>query len=281
MKAKIKRQHVYSVLFMRDDCGVIRFRLSGFWIKALVFLLALLLIGASLGGWGAYYFWNKHEIVKLELRELETVLSENRRHLERLANLEKILESNDPARIHTAMSSVAGPDTHGEANGAARGASSAQRTASGPPEEGDGDDAAAPEGNGGSGAGQSRPQQTPQGRAVVQPLKDHTVRLTNVSLRRSGNSRIQIAFDLNNRNDPSQPLSGRVYLSVVDADGNVTDILNADKNDLRFFQIQRYKTVRTTFALPTNVPLSAVREVQVTVETEGNPVYVERLPMPR
>ena len=44
--------------------------------------------------------------------------------------------------------------------------------------------------------------------------------------------------------------------------------------------IQRLKNISTAVSLPSDVPLSAVSGVQITVDAEGLPPYVERFPFP-
>ncbi|MDL2271739.1 hypothetical protein LJC23_01755, partial [Desulfovibrio sp. OttesenSCG-928-I05] len=106
MKPKIKKAHVYSVLFMRDDSGVTRFRVRAIWLKLMLLLFVLMTMAAAAGGYAAHYYWQRYEYHKAEAQGLEAERAENRRELERLANLENILKSNDPELLRTLVSNV-------------------------------------------------------------------------------------------------------------------------------------------------------------------------------
>ncbi len=86
----------YSVLFMRDDSDVRRFRISPFWLKAFLyfqgFLLLLSVAGISIG----VTFWSSNASLRAERKSLELRLSEAEVKLERLSNMEKILEASEP-----------------------------------------------------------------------------------------------------------------------------------------------------------------------------------------
>ncbi|HMM38420.1 MAG TPA: hypothetical protein PKB11_06640 [Desulfovibrio sp.] len=80
----------YSVLFMRDDSDVRRFRISPFWLKAFLyfqgFLLLLSIIGISIGA----TFWSTNASLRADRKALELRLSEAEVQLERLSNIEKM-----------------------------------------------------------------------------------------------------------------------------------------------------------------------------------------------
>lgn len=86
----------YSVLFMRDDTDVRRFRVSPMWLKAFLyfqgFLLLLSIVGISVG----VTFWSSNASLRAERKALELRLSEAEVKLERLSNMEKIMEANGP-----------------------------------------------------------------------------------------------------------------------------------------------------------------------------------------
>ena len=86
----------YSVLFMRDDTDVRRFRVSPMWLKAFLyfqgFLLLLSIVGISIG----VTFWSSNASLRAERKALEIRLSEAEVKLERLSNMEKIMEGSGP-----------------------------------------------------------------------------------------------------------------------------------------------------------------------------------------
>lgn len=247
MKPVIKKQTTYSVLFMRDDCGVMRFRLRACWLKALCALTLLLALTAGGGAWAAHYYWKKHSVLAQEHRELEKDMVESRRQLERLANLEKFLQSREVAQTRVSTDGA-------NATAPVQAALSAA-------------------GNGAVTAPTPTPESTPKPQAA-----EHTAKISNFSLRASSSHRLRLSFDLANQT-PQQTLTGRVNLALVTTSGSTVDVPGSD-DDLRFYRIARYKKIITTFNLPADIPASGLSAVQVTIDSEGNPPYVERFPMP-
>ena len=94
-------------------------------------------------------------------------------------------------------------------------------------------------------------------------------------------TRIRIAFDLTNQNQP-QPLNGRVSLALIGKDGTitpVTPVAGVERDDSRFY-INRYKRINTSVALPQDLQTAQVYGVRVTIEAEGQPPLVEEFPLP-
>ncbi|SKA83628.1 hypothetical protein SAMN02745704_01686 [Paucidesulfovibrio gracilis DSM 16080] len=93
----------YSILFMRDDLDVRRFRLNPFWLKALVFTLVMLVVLAS----GGIYFGATALLDNLALKrentELARRLKEAELRLTTLENMEKILESYDSSDLQSLL----------------------------------------------------------------------------------------------------------------------------------------------------------------------------------
>ena len=298
MSVNVKKPHVYSVLFMRDDSGVTRFRIRAAWLKFMLFLFILMTLAAGAGGWATHYYWQRYEYHKAEARELDSELTENRRQLVRLVNLEKFLEANDPVLLRTIMSSVTVPDTIASgdplalaaagSNGGTGGDGGRTDTGAGPA---DGqNDGSAPDGATGAGGiggtapdganpGGTNPGGTENGQAAPPLPPENPVKLSNVQIRPSS-SRIFVSFDLGNL-DSSQPLSGRVSLALVDGGGKVLPVANvSSESGLRFTQIVRYKPISATMPLPQGTAMADIAAVRVSVETEGNPPFAQRLPMP-
>lgn len=83
----------YNVILMRDDTSVKSFRLSPFWIKFLFFLFPLFIIISIMGIFFSYYFFQeKRELVCLYDSKTKSFY-EMKKELERLQNVEKMLES--------------------------------------------------------------------------------------------------------------------------------------------------------------------------------------------
>ncbi len=96
----------YSVLFMRDDRDVTRYRVSPFWLKMFIFSQVTLLLFAV----GGIYMGVRGLKVNVNLRDdnknLEQRLVDAEVRLERLGNMEKILQSYDPAELQSLLSAA-------------------------------------------------------------------------------------------------------------------------------------------------------------------------------
>lgn len=96
----------YSVLFMRDDASVKRYRIRPFWLK-FFFWFQLLLVAVACGGaWVGYTFWQERSSLIAEKIDLEQHLHEAEIQLERLDNIQKILKSYDPRELQSLLSAT-------------------------------------------------------------------------------------------------------------------------------------------------------------------------------
>ncbi|WP_027723411.1 hypothetical protein [Maridesulfovibrio zosterae] len=96
----------YNVLFMKDDDTVKRYRLSPLWLKMLFWFILLLALCAGAGAWSGYTFWNQNTMLKREKLELHKKLNDASVQLERLENVNKILDSYDPNELQSLLASV-------------------------------------------------------------------------------------------------------------------------------------------------------------------------------
>ncbi len=96
----------YNVLFMRDDDTVKRYRLSPFWLRMLFWFVVLLAVFAGTGAWAGYTFWTQNVQLKQEKIELQKNLTDASVQLERLENVNKILDSYDPNDLQSLLASV-------------------------------------------------------------------------------------------------------------------------------------------------------------------------------
>jgi len=96
----------YSVLFMRDDRDVTRYRVSPFWLKMFVFSQVFLFLCAA----GGFYMGVRGFKINVDLhsenKSLEQRLVDAEVRLERLGNMEKILQSYDPAELQSLLSAA-------------------------------------------------------------------------------------------------------------------------------------------------------------------------------
>ncbi|MGE4424292.1 MAG: hypothetical protein AB7D39_18480 [Pseudodesulfovibrio sp.] len=96
----------YSVLFMRDDRDVTRYRLSPFWLKMFVFSQVFLLLCAAGGIYMGVRGFRINAALHSQKKDLEQRLVDAEVRLERLGNMEKILESYDPAELQSLLSAA-------------------------------------------------------------------------------------------------------------------------------------------------------------------------------
>ncbi|WP_018125136.1 hypothetical protein [Desulfovibrio oxyclinae] len=99
----------YSVLFMRDDANVRRYRLSPFWLKLFLFSQMFLLLCAVGGVYFGMRGWKETKALSAEKKVLEQQLVDTQVRLERLSNMEKILKSYDPKELQALLTSAAEP----------------------------------------------------------------------------------------------------------------------------------------------------------------------------
>ncbi|UZP67176.1 hypothetical protein N1030_16500 [Desulfovibrio mangrovi] len=104
----------YSVLFMRDDTKVHRFRISPMWLKLLIWLQLILVITASLGFYAGYNYWKQNAALQSERIDLQRELRATQVQLERLENIEQILQSNDPEELQALFGTMSIEDSSKE-----------------------------------------------------------------------------------------------------------------------------------------------------------------------
>ncbi|WP_319542386.1 hypothetical protein [uncultured Pseudodesulfovibrio sp.] len=100
----------YSVLFMRDDRDVTRYRVSPFWLKMFIFSQIFLFLFAAGGIYMGVRGFKINADLHSEKKDLEQRLVDAEVRLERLGNMEKILESYDPAELQSLLSAATSPE---------------------------------------------------------------------------------------------------------------------------------------------------------------------------
>lgn len=96
----------YSVLFMRDDRDVTRYRVSPFWLKMFICTQVFLFLCAAGGIYMGVRGFRINSNLHAENKGLEQRLVDAEVRLERLSNMEKILQSYDPAELQSLLSSA-------------------------------------------------------------------------------------------------------------------------------------------------------------------------------
>lgn len=226
----------YNVLFMRDNDTVKRYRLSPFWLGVFFWFIVILATCAGVGAWSGYKFWNQNTELRQDKHELQKNLNEASVQLERLENVNKILDSYDPTDVQSLLTSV-------------------------PVEE-------------------KKAEFTP--RIDLKKLlfyKDlMRAGIENVKLNLSGGSLV-LSFDLNNLQTASS-LSGDANVELIGNNGSEA-IIKADSNDMSF-HIQRFKVVRTRFAIPAKMSLKDIYGLRLMITTTNNElIYSEVYPLSR
>ncbi|MFN2267452.1 MAG: hypothetical protein ABR542_07185 [Desulfonatronovibrio sp.] len=87
------RSTKYNIILMRDDTSVRRFRLRPFWLKFFVIAFIFLFCSSIAGGYVAYVLYEENAAISRSNEKKEEMLSDARRELQRLQNVEKMLKS--------------------------------------------------------------------------------------------------------------------------------------------------------------------------------------------
>ncbi len=106
MKPVSKKSNFYSVLVMRDDDDVKRFRMSAFWLKLLLYFFLLLLLVAAGASYGLHYYYNRYQAAAGERNRLTQEIAGYKIQAERLVNLEEWLRQTDPSRLSAVSETV-------------------------------------------------------------------------------------------------------------------------------------------------------------------------------
>ena len=88
-----------NIIWFRDQEPARRLRLRTGWIRVFTYLLVFLLLLSAGGVWGAWELWRRAQDVQLAKRDVEKRLSETLLKLERLQNIEKLLQTSDPTEL--------------------------------------------------------------------------------------------------------------------------------------------------------------------------------------
>lgn len=305
----IKKNTSFSILLLRDDSGVVKFRLNPFWIKLLMVFFFCFSAASGAAGYAAHYYWKKYHALQRERTELAAKLGENRRQLGRFAGIEKLKEFSLPRSAMSGVAVAAGPEHSPQepvANGAPRNAQPPSATG----ETARADDntttaqapattPAPPSANENAPPPQSAPEATTAqeqppvgGRPTAGALttasgpalsaadtdgyasgpgenKEHPAAVDDVQIKAAGAGKYRLAFDLSNR-DQQMTLNGRVHLHISTKTDSKVEITQINRDSLRFL-INRFKKVNTTFSLPPAIQPDDVTTVHLTVTAEKVP----------
>ena len=96
----------YSVLIMRDDTNVRRYRVSPSSLRMLLIVFFCVLLVATCGIFASFSLWEKNTELTTERRTMQKELRDLKVYVERLENIEQILQSNDPEELQALFSSM-------------------------------------------------------------------------------------------------------------------------------------------------------------------------------
>lgn len=246
----------YSVLFMRDDAHVRRFRISPGLMRGLAWGLGVLVLATGVGLYAGARYWAEGARLAEENRTLERRLIEAEVQLERLSNVESILKSNDPEDLQALVGGT------GHFPGDARSGDARP----GPAGKGAGTPPVQAAGVGG-GAGQ------PLNLAELFESKDMKLAgVENLQLRLTGEN-AQVRLDLNNL-QPERLLNGRVDLLLMSVAGKLTPV-PVPEAELAF-SIQRFKRIQAAFTLPEGLDRQSLFALRVVIRgQDGKAIYSE------
>ncbi|WP_154653462.1 hypothetical protein [Halodesulfovibrio aestuarii] len=96
----------YSVLIMRDDTNVRRYRVSSSSLRMLLVVLFCVVLVAACGIFTSFSLWEKNTALMNERHGVQKELRDLKVYVERLENIEQILQSNDPEELQALFSSM-------------------------------------------------------------------------------------------------------------------------------------------------------------------------------
>jgi hypothetical protein len=101
-----------NLIWFRDEQPARRLRLRPAWIRAATYFLMLMVLAAAGGAFASYQFWRRSQQMQNERREVEKRLSETLLKLERLQNIEKLLQTSDQSELSQLLAGI-GVETPG------------------------------------------------------------------------------------------------------------------------------------------------------------------------
>ena len=234
----------FNVIFMRDNSPVRRYRVSPVVIKFGAYGLVLLVLMACGGAISGYTFWRENFALRQDKAGLERQLRESSMELERLQNVDKILKSNDPEELQALLGSMS-PPTERKAGKREEKASSAPSV---------------------------------DLKKLFDRVDTRQASVENFSTKFSGDS-LSLSFNLNNLTG-TELLTGVAQLALVLIDGAVVPV-TVKEADVSF-QIQRFKQISTTLALPKDVASDRLFGLRLMLKNpQGHTIFSETYPFPR
>ncbi|WP_243310800.1 hypothetical protein [Fundidesulfovibrio agrisoli] len=251
-----------NIIWFRDQEPARRLRLRVGWIRAFTYLLVLLLLIAAGGLFGAAEFWRRTQEVQTAKRDVEKRLSETLLKLERLQNIEKLLQTSDPTELAQLLAGL------GIENAAARTqpAQPAQQAAKTGKDQGKNATAPAPA------------PEKPAGfdlADIMGRVDLGQVAVENFRAKADAKG-VQAGFDLSNL--MPQPQAGGGQLLAISREGAVFPV-QPGKDELTF-NIQRFKQVSVQAPLPQGLDPAQVFGFRLVLANgTGKTIFSETYPL--
>jgi len=246
----------YTVIIMRDDADVKRFKAGPALLRFACYLVSALVLAAAGGVFGAYRLWQANAAVVEEKRALELRLAGVNIKLERLQNIERILVSNDPSELKTLLATIA-PETQSknadktQAKDAPKDTpKDASKDADAPPAEAD----------------KAPPAKSPFD--GIPRVDLNMVVVENISTRFDAKG-LTFGFGLKNV-DPKSTISGNVSLALITQSGQLVDV--SAKEELGY-KIQLFKQMTANIVYPPSLAKTDVVGLRLTISSSGKVIF--------
>jgi len=263
----------YSVLFMRDDDQVRRLRLNPIWFKIFIYILLFILICAVGGVYATYALWQRNLDLTAERNQLEREAQEVQVRLERLQNVEKILQANDPAELQALLGPIApvvvpaDPATppaasEPEANATAAPVTPAETTpAETPPAE---TPVVEPQ----------APRESIDLVALLPNIDKKKVSIDDFALTTVDKNRLNLRFMLTNFASEQTLVAGKIQISLLTKKGEVIPLDIRD--DSLLFQIPRFKAIETRLPVPDPLTIDDLFAVRMEISSDKDGAYFHK-----
>jgi len=247
-----------NLIWFRDQEPAKRLCIRTGWIRAVTYFMVFVTLCAAGGLFAAYEFWRRGQEMLGERREVEKRLSDTLLKLERLQNIEKLLQTSDANELSQLLAGMGLESTAAKTQG--KPAKDAPKDA---PKEA---------------AKNSAPAERPAGfdlAGVMGKVDLGQVGVENFRAKIEPKG-LSYGFDLSNL--MPQALSGNGQLLAVSRDGNMVP-LQTGKDDLGF-NIQRFKQVAALAPIPQGLEPGTIFGVRlVLTNASGKTIFSETYPL--
>lgn len=252
-----------NLIWFRDQEPAKRLCIRTGWIRAVTYLMVFVTLCAAGGLFAAYEFWRRGQEMQNERREVERRLSDTLLKLERLQNIEKLLQTSDANELSQLLAGMGLESTAAKAQGKpAKDSKDSPKDAAK-----DAKDAA-----------RNTPSERPAGfdlTSVMGKVDLGQVGVENFRARIEPKG-LSYGFDLSNL--MPQALSGNGQLLAVSREGNMVP-LQTGKDDLGF-NIQRFKQVAALAPIPQGLDPGTIFGVRlVLTNASGKTIFSETYPL--